>query len=559
MSVAASEQKRPDVSSLLRRVSSVRRKQLVVTLAAGLATVAGVIVASLTVEMALDWLVELPWLVRALVLAGLAGGTGFLAWKRLLVPLLKKPDDDAAALLIEKALPVFRSRFIASIQLARNPEASSPPLVRALVAETSALAATQDFQRVVKTGTLRRALRINVLLGILVAALCVLAGKAAWPLVQRAFLIRVPLPHKTQIVSVTGNRTVGVGDDVRIAATTAGVLPAHGKLIVRRANGVTHEFPLERGQPPESPGQFARLLQNVQETFTYTVRLGDSTSEPFRIDAVPRPAVTRLECSQTYPAYTGLGTVRRAPGDLSLLAGSRLNLRGHASAKLKAVALRLTPAGGEVPMKISPQNGLEFSGELAIGARELRGFSMHLVEEHGVESRDTATYRIDVIPDKPPTVRITYPDRREELITQAGTLLIGFEANDDFGVTRAILHYVVNKDVGGSEKTVELDLGGKFLRTLNRRYEWKMNALRPMPAEGGVIEYWLEVRDNNDVTGPGIGWSEHYQAKLVNELEKRADLANRLNDTLSSLNQITQDEEHLNQSLGTLIFAKPGQ
>ncbi len=557
MTVTERELSPPDLRALLARVGDVRREKIGVSMATGLALVIGLIVATLTAEMLFDWLVELPWLARALVLAGLAGGVGFLVWRFALIPLFKKTNDDAAALMIEKALPIFRSRFIASIQLARTPEISSPVLVRALVAETTALATTQDFSSVVKTHRLTRATQAATVILILAFALAYFGGKATWPLLQRAFLSRVELPRKTQFAAITGDRSVGVGDDLRIEMTAAGVLPQQGKLILKRGGGATNDFPLLHESPKDHPRQYSRLIQNVQESFTYTARLGDATSQTFRVTAVPRPTIAKLDCQQTYPSYTKLGTVRRAPGDLSLLAGSRLQLKIRASVPIKSASLRLTGGAGELPMKINPADPRELTGELSIRSNTLRGFSIHLVETHGVESKDTATYRIDVIPDKPPTVRITYPDRHEELVTQTGALLIAFEASDDFGVAHARLHYIVNQDAGGTEKTVELDLGGKTFKNLSRRYEWKMTALRPPPPEGSVIEYWLEVSDNNDVTGPGIGVSERYQVKLVTELEKRADLANRLNDTLSSLNQITQDEEQLNQALGVLIFAKP--
>jgi len=46
--------------------------------------------------------------------------------------------------------------------------------------------------------------------------------------------------------------------------------------------------------------------------------------------------------------------------------------------------------------------------------------------------------------------------------------------------------------------------------------------------------------DANDVTGPGIGKTEHLQARVVSEAEKRADLANRLNDAMEGLNGVKQ-------------------
>ena len=186
--------------------------------------------------------------------------------------------------------------------------------------------------------------------------------------------------------------------------------------------------------------------------------------------------------------------------------------------------------------------------------------TFHLVDEDGVESRAMAVHRIEIVPDLPPTIRILLPARREELLTQKATLLLGFEAKDDFGVARVLLHYAVNWSEDAPHKTVELDLGGGQPKTLTRRFEWKIERLTPPPAENDTIDFWLEARDANDITGPGVAvMPEHWQARIVSEEEKRADLANRLNDTLQTLDAVRQTQQDLAQKLGDLIHEKPAK
>ena len=60
------------------------------------------------------------------------------------------------------------------------------------------------------------------------------------------------------------------------------------------------------------------------------------------------------------------------------------------------------------------------------------------------------------------------------------------------------------------------------------------------------------------MTGPGIAvMAEHWQARIVSDEEKRADLANRLNDTLQSLDAVRQSQQDLATKLGDLIHEKP--
>jgi hypothetical protein len=80
----------------------------------------------------------------------------------------------------------------------------------------------------------------------------------------------------------------------------------------------------------------------------------------------------------------------------------------------------------------------------------------------------------------------------------------------------------------------------------------------PGVGEGSVIEFWFEVEDNNNATGPGIGSTEHQLAKVVSEAEKRADLLNRAGDYLGSISDVAADQERLNKTLGASIRAKAG-
>ena len=515
----------------------------------------------LAIEMPLDWLVELPRWARAIFFIAGLGGTAFVLWRFGIRPWLRRPDDDRVALAIERALPDFRSRFIASVQLARQPADTSRSLVRALLKETTEAAATAPFERVVKTDRLRRWTRIGVGAILLAAALWWLGGKASWPLCQRAWLARVPVPRKTMITGITGSRIIALGDDVRIEAAVGGILPHAGKLLIETAGGRRQEFTFDAD--PANRIRFFRTLQAVQESFRYRVELGDNRSESHRIRVRPRPTIASLQCEQRWPVYTKLAPVRRAPGELKLLAGSQLAVRVKSSGALRAATPLLVGADPEKPAKQaalaadSPASG-DWIGSVEIPPQGVTGMTFQLVDEEGVESRAMAVYRIEVVPDQPPAIRIVLPQRREELVTPRATLLLAFEAKDDFGVARVLLHYAVNWMEGTPHKTLDLDLGGEQPKALTRRFEWKLDHLAPPLGEGDVIDFWFEARDANNVTGPGVTIvPEHYQARVVSEADKRADLAARLHDTLQGLNDVRQGEEDLAKRLGDLIHAKP--
>jgi hypothetical protein len=546
-----------NVDSLRQRLAAVRQKSLVCILLSGGALVVTAAVSLLSLGMVADWLGELPWLVRAGLLAGNVALLGYLIGRQVVGPLRRAPREDECALLVEQAMPEFQSRLIATVQLTR-PGALGPrdsaALVEVLAAQTAALAAPVRFTAVVDARP-SVALALGAAVVTLAAAVVMVAGgpltAALW---QRALLQNVPVPHKTRVEVLTGSVRVGQGDTVALTARAHGVVPAAGKLSVVYAAGQKQQFTLPA--LPEPAATFGLTLENVQESFRYTVRLNDDTSAEFAVTVRERPVVTRVDCQQVYPAYTRLGTVPRAVTDLALLAGSRLQLQITANKPIATAALRLAELNAEAPLRVDAADRRRLSGEISIPPSGLTGLAIQLVDEDGLRTKEGTLYRVDILPDKAPTITVTYPERKEELMTARAVATVGVEAADDFGVATLRLHYQTPAVAGGQPQVVEWDLGGATPRALRRRHEWPLASLAASLPVDTAIEWWVEARDTNDVTGPGVAQSEHYWFRIVTEEEKRTDLMNRLDDYLNLLGTVAEDQERLNQNLGTLIFRK---
>jgi hypothetical protein len=525
-----------------------RARLVLVRAGAGIAGAASLAIGVLAAEMTLDWLVHLPWIARACFSLPALGGAGWILYREALLPLFRMPNDHAVACRIETVLPIFQTRLIASIQLGRDEEAKKNALVGALIRETAALAATQDFRRIVKFGKLARRLRV---LGCVLAGAAVLAwlGRAdAMLLLERALLLTARLPTRTRIEKIEAPATLAAGEDLEIDVQAAGVIPREGR-IVAQSGSRTSEYKLERDSA--ASGLFHAVIRSVPESLSFRAFLNDASSERVSVSVLAPPAVLGIQCTEVFPTYTRLAPVERPTGDLSLLAGSVLQVNISASATLKEGAVHLIGLEKDVPLTVDAQNRRAARAEIQIPRQGLTGFSVHLVDENGIASRETVVYRIDIVPDRPPTIKLTHPGP-EETATPGATELIAFQASDDFGVARVYLHYIVNH---GDEKVIDLDLGDATPTEPERRFEWNLAALKVEP--GGLIDYWMEAVDANDVTGPGSGVTDRARIKIVTEAEKRSELAERANDALGSLDQVDQGEDDLARKLGTLIFQTP--
>ncbi len=547
-------------SRLLRaKLDALRRRHLGVAVLTGLSMTVVVCLELLALAMFADWWLELPWGLRLVSLAVQIGLIGFLIGTSVVRPVLRQPDEDDLALMVEQARPEFRSRLIAAVQLSRPgaiPESASASLAGALVAETEALATPGDFRQIVSTERLKRLGMTAVIIPFIALAGFLAGRETCGALIQRVLLSNVSVPRKTRIEVPEGNRVVGIGDTVRLEAFVSGIIPSHGKVEAKYQTRRAQEFPLEQNR--ENRVQFGKTLENIQESFSYRFSLGDGVSERFEVKAIPRPTVATIECEQQYPAYTGLKGATRSLGDLSLLAGSTLRLKAAATKNIQSASIKLVGVDQLFPLRLDPNEARALAGQFTVPAKGLTGFQIQMLDTEGMESRDSAVYRVDVLPDKVPQVRITYPDRKEELVTRAATMLVAFDASDDFQIAKVRLKFKVDTLDKGAEKMVELELGNDSPQRIRRRYEWKLPEYQPGLSEGSMIEYWLEVEDNNNATGPGIGSSDHQLARVVSDAEKRADLLNRAGDYLGSISDVAGDQEKLNKNLGNIIKAKAG-
>jgi hypothetical protein len=543
---------------LSSKIAAVRRKQSLMAAGRGLAALIGATVLLLLAGMLLDWYFELPRFVRIVLLAiDLTVLTYVVLWY-VAAPVLFGMDDDAIALWVEREKPGFRTRLIASVQLSRPdavPAGASRGMVLAMIAQTEAMAEPMDFTAVVKRGALLKTATLSLLIVLFGGALFAYGSDVSSDLLARVFLSERPVPRKTRLDCVTKDRLIAIGDNVTLEVLARGVIPTTGTVQMNYESGRAQQFSISPAA--DDATHFTRLIENVQESFKYRIRLNDGHTEWFEVKALPRPAIVAVDFVQTFPAYAHRSPERRSPGDLALLVGSKLTVKVKSSKPVKEGAVRLVGLDQDVKMAVNPRDPMAASADLDVPSKGLSGLSIRLTDEFGLQSKGETVYPVELVPDREPTVRITWPDRKEELATQQAKILVAFDASDDFGIAKVYLRYTVDAGAEGGEKANELDLGpGPEPRTLRRRHEFNLGAIRPLIAEGSVVDYWIEVRDGNNVTGPGKGVSEHYKVKIVSELEKRADLMNRLNDQLGTIDIVTQDQEKLNQNLGAMILEK---
>ena len=175
---------------------------------------------------------------------------------------------------------------------------------------------------------------------------------------------------------------------------------------------------------------------------------------------------------------------------------------------------------------------------------------MRLIDKHGFESRNEAMYRITMLRDKPPIVRVLEPLRKETKVTQRARLPITVSVKDDYGVKQLRL---MVKHGNAPPQPLVLGTEQAIGRLKRVEHEWKIVDLKP--PVGSEITFWIEASDGCEPE-QGIGKSRELIALVVTDDEKRRDLQNRATDSITGVNETAINQEKLNRELGEIIRAR---
>jgi hypothetical protein len=507
------------------------------------------------VEMGADLLFDLSIGVRGLflglgtlLLLGLLFHFAVRPWRRRLGP-------DEAALLAEKRWPELRTSLISAVQLARTPD-GSPFLVDALLGQTAKRIEQMDLRAAVERKHLKR------LASIALAALLILVG-STWigkpkslVLWQRFFLKNVPLPTQTIVVPISGDFEIQSGETVELSARAQGVIPRTGRAELTYSGKSPDWVTIT----PKATTRdiFTLTIPNVQQPLSYRFYLNDGRGPASKVVLVQPPVIQSLKFEQAFPPYTGLPRIPLSPGNLSLLAGSRLQVSGRSDQSLRAAALATKGEEKTVPLKLDDQRR-SFSGELPIPAKDLSGFSVALQNERGVKASNNAVYAIEIVPDKPPEITLAAGQPAESTIIPTAHPRLRFTTRDDFQVKQVSLCVQPASTVGEGEapdpaKAKKIPMAiPKPAAALVFDFEWKDPQKSVDWREGTVVYYWIEAVDNNDVTGPGVSHTPVRQWTLVSVETKRAELTETLRKHAESIEDLSRTQQDLRMRVEEML------
>ena len=467
------------------------------------------------------------FIITAIVLLAVIGWTLFHFLRRL--------PQESAALYVEQKQPKLRNNLINSLQLypqvveGRNAPGFSASMVLALLRVTRKQIAGLQIDELLDTRRLKSGVRLLGFLAVPVSAMVLF--NPFWVNGTISMLTH-PLDHlpptQTNIEMEPKGIRVVRGTPVTIQAATSGALPESLQLLTwtgideRGAPTGMDKVPMEN----LGAGKFSTKLARLEKTLRYRAVTGQFSSASYSAEAVDPPEIANVQLILYPPAYSGLGSVSVAEGNIEGLKGSTLRLDAVTTKEVVKAEIAMDD-GKKIPLKI---DGRKLQANLVL----FQAQSYRILVEDAQGFRNTPiSYELRIKPDGFPTVDLLRPTEDLE-INGDETLSLEYSARDDFGIGEIAL---VTK-IGDREDKLVLQKDEAKRLILRDQYTWDLGKLGLRDGEEAI--FFLQVFDNDTISGPKIGTSRSVRLKLKNlkgehqqVAEMLRDLNNRMVDLLA--------------------------
>jgi hypothetical protein len=226
------------------------------------------------------------------------------------------------------------------------------------------------------------------------------------------------------------------------------------------------------------------------------------------------PITGDIELTYRFPAHTHREprTVSGTGGEIRAPKGTEVTLTTRADRAVERAEVEVTAAGPIQTSALTVTGSRDLTGTLTVGDGGTYRFRFR--SAGGRTQAEGPPIPIVVEPDAFPTVRITAPVGELEVKPDA-TVRVDWQAEDDYGLDGLEL---VLKGPGGAEHR-------RPLRALTGLRHDSGSFVLPLAeerlGEGERLLYWLEVKDNDAISGPKKGASATQAVKLYSEAEHR--------------------------------------
>ncbi len=483
----------------------------------------------------------------------------WIFWKPLMrfMGILTPYSDKEVARMIGAKFETISDRLENALDLAemmnKSDFGSSPELIEVSLEHFNKSTIGINFAHLVSFVQLQRMMRTVLLIGAIVALLVVIPGSTFHDAFSRVIHYDQEfIPQQHFVISVTpGNIDIVKGESVTIQAVLIPQTESHS--IPNSINLIFSEKSVESKEQitlrSDSSGQFHYLFPVIKESMEYQLSTENGiTSDKFSIMVGDRPFIRSLGLTIEPPAYTKLKKemLEENIGDVLVLPGTNLQWNVTPSKEIKTATIVFKDGTKHSMVK----SGEQYMADFAVTHQT--SYCIELVDEQGNTNQNSIEYKIDLLKDEFPSIVIVSPGKNID-VTEVMQLPMELKVDDDFGINKIYLSFrLIESKFEKPEKSYGTIIPYDTLNIKNEivHYLWDLSLLGLVPED--VVEYYVEVQDNDIINGPKTTKSQTYQIRLPSMEEIFAEADKTHEDALKTLEESLRDAQELKKDLEDL-------
>ena len=232
---------------------------------------------------------------------------------------------------------------------------------------------------------------------------------------------------------------------------------------------------------------FAGRLPEVRGDMKYRLAYAGERTQDYRVTVFDYPELERADAELNYPSYTALPQRRvEDVRQLSVVEGTEIGLFCRLNKPVKSALLQPTADGDPLVLDASKDDASSFVVRF-VPLKSVR-YRLELTDDRGRNNRRSAEFVIDVVPNRPPELKVVFP-RKDLKVSPLQEVPLEAEVLDDFGVVRWGLAFELT-----GKKAESITLGEKLVgkeKALGKR-SVALEDLHAKPDELLAYHAWAE-------------------------------------------------------------------
>ncbi len=348
-------------------------------------------------------------------------------------------------------------------------------------------------------------------------------------------------PPKYTFTVYPGNTNISRGEDVTIKIKVNEGLPSSVNLYLKNE---AQAAPEERVLYPDSAGLYSSKVLSLLSSTEYYVTAENVESKKFRINVINRPVLQSLRLRVTPPSYSGITPWEQSDnGNVTALKGSVISYSIRANKELKEAYLSVGDTS-KLPLTL---NANFVSGAVKL----FNDLNYHIVitDRDGLTNLSPVNYSLKVINDNYPAIELIIP---KEDINLGNDQRVGlfFKISDDYGFSKVVLNYRLSASryEKPQEGYTQIEIPvAKGAKESDINYIWNLSQLNL--ATEDVVSYFIEVFDNDNVSGPKSARTKELSVRLPSLDELFSEAEESVNEVQQDLLKTLKEAEELKKEM----------